>query len=209
MKELLIFSILCCISCKVSKKNEIFNNDITPQDLLRQDYYFYSLSNKTPHILPPQIGITTNNKENQLISQEFEGYFSNIKPSKRNVPINIFTKEMKYFVEELKGKYEFYYINNNKVKMYIVDVTNEYAKDEKLESLDDVYNYLSRKRIPYRVLKEKQSTKEGYAELLLKNSAFCKVVVNKNNFITNIYPNIKDTLSSIQYGPIYYFYRNE
>ncbi len=200
---LLILVLFSLVSCKdINKNSNLIREDIiTYDDLIKKGYYFYPSNFQTV--------ISKNNNEKK--DKKLNGYFSNVKPSKENenVPTSIFTKDYKYFVEDLNGKYEFFYINNGNVTLSIVHIVNENTEDNKLESVEDIYNYLKGKNISYKVLKEKQGLNNtpNTEILLTKNSLFCKAEASKLGFTCNIYSSIKDTLGSIQYGNITPFYR--
>ncbi|MFP3591830.1 hypothetical protein [Chryseobacterium sp. SIMBA_038] len=199
MRKVLIFGILFFImSCKTSKDLDFVDDNINPQNM---DLYFYTINK---NIYLSNDSISHKNK-----SFHINGYYTNVKPSisNNNIPTNIFTKDNEYFNKKLNNKYIIYYADGKKIKMRIAYFGNNYK--EKFETLNDVYNYLKKKKIPYKLIKEKKDINGiPYADILLtKNSLFCKIFATKRESVSNIYYNINDTLSTIQYGDNRNFYK--
>lgn len=198
-----IFLLLSLISCRKFNQDNLINEKKITVDYLNKKGYFFYPSSYLPNI--PKNSIKKYNKNN--------GFYSNVKPysldTKRPTPI--FTKDFKYFVETLNSKYEIYNVVEGKVKLGIVYVINENSKADKIKSLNDMYNYLNKKGISFKVLKErKDSNNIPYSDILLtKDSLFCRVRATNKEILYNIYNDSKDTLTSLTYGDTFPFFRGK
>lgn len=199
---ILPFSIVfLLISCKTTKKIDfIDNHKISFQGLENDKLFFYSVD-KT---------IFLSNSERLDDSYHITGYYTNVKPSSSDskIPTNIFTKDNEYFNKVLHSSYLIYYTDGGNVKMRIAYFANN--GKEKLENLNDIYNYLKKEKIEYNLIREKKDIKGiPYADIFLtKDSLYCKIKATKQESISNIYYEAKDTLSTIQFGDNRNFYNN-
>lgn len=201
LKTLIFGVFLLLISCKTSKKIDFIDNQKISFQGLKNDKLFFYPVDKT---------IFLSNSERLDDSYHITGYYTNVKPSSSDnkIPTNIFTKDNEYFSKVLHSSYLIYYTDGENVKMRIAYFANN--GKEKLETLNDIYNYLKNEKIEYKLIREKKDIKGiPYADIFLtKDSLYCKIRATKQESISNIYYEAKDTLSTIQFGDNRNFYNN-